>query len=58
LHREEPGTVSAGNNRIIVHAGRGDVEILELQPAGKRSMTAGEFLRGHALKSGDRFGRG
>jgi methionyl-tRNA formyltransferase len=32
------------------------VEVYELQPAGKRRMSAAEFLRGHALRPGDRFG--
>ena len=32
------------------------VQILELQPAGKKRMTAEEFLRGYPLKEGDRFG--
>jgi methionyl-tRNA formyltransferase len=32
------------------------MEILELQPAGKRRMDAAEFLRGHRLEAGDRFG--
>src|SRR5262245_10714885 len=35
---------------------RSVVEIAELQPAGKRRMSAGEFLRGHPLQPGDRFG--
>jgi methionyl-tRNA formyltransferase len=49
-------------NRVLVAAGWIDgrrqtaVEILELQPAGKKRMTAEEFLRGHPLKDGDRFG--
>jgi tRNA A37 methylthiotransferase MiaB len=30
--------------------------LLELQPAGKRRMAAAEFLRGHRLQGGDRFG--
>lgn len=34
----------------------GALEILELQPAGKRRMAATEFLRGHPLREGDRFG--
>jgi methionyl-tRNA formyltransferase len=34
----------------------GFVEILELQPAGKKRMTTAEFLRGHAIREGDRFG--
>jgi methionyl-tRNA formyltransferase len=32
------------------------VEVLELQPAGKKRMSAAEFLRGHPLQPGDRFG--
>ena len=32
------------------------VEILELQPAGKKRMTAADFLRGHSIKPDDRFG--
>ena len=44
---------------LIAWAGKehpGGVRILELQPAGKRRMTAEEFLRGHKLQEGDRFG--
>jgi methionyl-tRNA formyltransferase len=33
-----------------------ELQILELQPAGKRRMTALEFLRGHRLQEGDFFG--
>jgi methionyl-tRNA formyltransferase len=32
------------------------IEILELQPAGKKRMTAEEFLRGHPIQEGYRFG--
>jgi methionyl-tRNA formyltransferase len=43
--------------RLLVTAGEGSVvELLELQPAGKRRMSAAEFLRGHRLQPGDRFG--
>lgn len=42
--------------RLCVAAGEGLVEVLELQPAGKRRMTAAEFLRGHPLQPGDFFG--
>lgn len=35
---------------------RSVVEVLELQPAGKRRMAAAEFLRGHPPHTGDRFG--
>jgi methionyl-tRNA formyltransferase len=43
--------------RLLVWSGDGRlVEIRELQPAGKRRMTAADFLRGHPLQAGDRFG--
>jgi methionyl-tRNA formyltransferase len=35
---------------------RSVVEVFELQPAGKRRMTAEEFLRGHKPQSADRLG--
>jgi methionyl-tRNA formyltransferase len=41
---------------LEVWAGLGQVEVLELQPAGKRRMSAAEFLRGHPIRAGDRFG--
>ena len=31
-------------------------EIVELQPAGKKKMTAEEFLRGYPIVEGMRFG--
>jgi methionyl-tRNA formyltransferase len=39
----------------VVHAGRGAVEIVRLQPAGKRPMSGEDFLRGARLGPGDRF---
>jgi methionyl-tRNA formyltransferase len=46
-----------GEPHLYVETGAGDqVEILELQPAGKRRMTATDFLRGHAIENGWRLG--
>jgi methionyl-tRNA formyltransferase len=43
--------------RLLVAArDQTQVEILELQPAGKRRMPVAEFLRGHHPEPGDRFG--
>lgn len=44
--------------RLIVpaHAGSSSVEVLELQPAGKKRMSAEEFLRGYPIQDGYRFG--
>jgi methionyl-tRNA formyltransferase len=53
----EPGTVVAvGKDEFSVATGGGILSISELQPAGKREMSALDFLRGHPLKPGDRFG--
>jgi methionyl-tRNA formyltransferase len=41
---------------LLVAAGNGCVEIVELQPAGKRRMPAVDFLRGHPPRPSDRFG--
>src|SRR5579885_151338 len=32
------------------------VNVLELQPSGKKRMSAAEFLRGHPIQAGDHFG--
>jgi methionyl-tRNA formyltransferase len=42
---------------LVVWAGHGTVmAITELQPAGKKRMTADEFLRGYPVQEGYRFG--
>lgn len=51
-----PGTVVDATNRLLIATADGALEILQLQPAGKRSMRAEDFLRGHRLQTGDRFG--
>jgi len=44
-------------SRLIVAAPRCEyVQIVELQPAGKRRMSAEEFIRGRGVVTGDRFG--
>jgi methionyl-tRNA formyltransferase len=50
-----PGTILDATNRLLIVTADGALEILELQPAGKRSMPAGEFLRGYRVRPGDRF---
>jgi methionyl-tRNA formyltransferase len=56
----EPGIIFAGPADLTVSCGPATgwthFNVLELQPAGKKRMTAAEFLRGHPLKDGDRFG--
>ena len=50
--RLPPGEVADG---LIVGCGEGALEILELQRAGGRRISAPEFLRGHPLPAGARF---
>ncbi|HEV3021742.1 MAG TPA: methionyl-tRNA formyltransferase [Pirellulales bacterium] len=52
-----PGTVvRARGDELIVACGQGLLAIREIQPAGKRMFTAGEFLRGYPLRDGQLFG--
>ena len=54
-----PGLLLLLNNNerlFVASGGQGIIEILELQPAGKRRMTAEDFLRGRKPQAGDRFG--
>jgi methionyl-tRNA formyltransferase len=46
----EPGTIiSAGPGGIEVATADGSLLVTELQAAGKRKMTAAEYLRGHQI---------
>jgi methionyl-tRNA formyltransferase len=52
-----PGTVvDVAKDSFCVAAGDGTVIVRELQPAGKRQLSAAEFLRGYPLRPGDKFG--
>lgn len=53
-----PGTVlEAAEGRLVVAAAaEGAVLIENLQPAGKRMLSAEEFLRGYRVQTGERFG--
>jgi methionyl-tRNA formyltransferase len=45
--RLTPGTIQASKTRLFVATADAPLEILTLQPAGKRSITATDFLRGY-----------
>ena len=52
----EPGTVSeTGKNFYTINCGAGKLRVSEQQLQGKKRMSAGDFMRGHQLKPGDRF---
>ena len=51
-----PGeVVRSGEEGIEVQCGSGVLRLLKLKPAGKRSLTAGEFLRGYPLIAGTKL---
>lgn len=59
---EEAGAVCGqvvytDKNSLYVKTGRGVLEILELQPEGKKRMDAGAFLRGYPVKPGTVFSK-
>lgn len=59
LPHGEPGTIvrltPAG---IEVSTGEGNIILTEIQPAGRRRMSAGQFLAGHPLQIGEQLGTG
>ena len=51
-----PGeVVAATKHGLVVAAGDGCLEIIEIQPPGKKKMQAGDFMRGHGAAIGDVF---
>jgi methionyl-tRNA formyltransferase len=52
-----PGTIvaAAADRFHVVCGGSTTLAILEIQPEGRRAMTAREFLAGHRVHPGDRF---
>lgn len=50
-----PGTILQADEKLVLAAQNGAIEIQTLQPAGKRMLTAEEFLRGNKVQLGERF---
>jgi methionyl-tRNA formyltransferase len=50
-----PGSILECENRLVIATGMQALEILQLQPAGKRSISAAEFIRGYHPQVADRF---
>ena len=51
-----PGQVSILANQLMVGTAFGAIEILELTPAGRKTMSASEFIRGLLVKDGLKLG--
>ena len=43
--------------RFIVGCGNGAIELVTVQPEGKKQMSGGDFIRGKRLEKGARIGR-
>jgi len=55
----QPGQiVDVTKESMVVACGKGRIEILEVQPANRRVMTAGEYLRGRRVTKGILLGAG
>ncbi len=52
---EELGPAELAPDRAVVGAGGGALELVEVQPAGKRAMSGGDFVRGLRAAPGERF---
>ena len=53
----EPGTVSCmDKTSYTINCRSGKLRVFEQQLQGKKRMSAGDFMRGHKLARGDRFG--
>lgn len=50
-----PGDVCEHEGRLVVATGHGWLEIVRLQPEGRKAVDGRSFLNGHSLRSGDRF---
>ena len=51
-----PGKVSfVSDEKLMVQTGKGQLNIIELQPSGKKPMRIADFLRGNAVSEGDLF---
>jgi len=55
----EPGCVTyVDRQTLVIATGDGGLVVEQIQPAGKRVMHTSEFLRGHPVRVGDRWGAG
>ncbi|HWP35977.1 MAG TPA: methionyl-tRNA formyltransferase [Gemmatimonadales bacterium] len=51
----QPGAILATDPALIVAAGGGALQFLDVQPSGRTRMAASEWIRGRGVRAGDRF---
>ncbi|HSF88200.1 MAG TPA: methionyl-tRNA formyltransferase [Saprospiraceae bacterium] len=49
-HLQQPGSLSVKGKSLVVQATDGEIEILEVQMAGKKRMSARDFINGYRIK--------
>jgi methionyl-tRNA formyltransferase len=55
--RQDSGTLKIDGSRLFVACGeKTALELLEVQPEGKRRISAGDFLRGYRPEAGEKLG--
>lgn len=52
-----PGVVVGASDHLSVATGQRTIRILQIQPAGKRMLSAEEFLRGYPVRVGEIMGK-
>jgi len=52
-HSRQPGTILECDERLLVAAGGGAVELLELQQEGRKRLPVAEFLKGYRMQAGE-----
>ncbi len=52
---DQPGWIikASGKEGIVIQTGQGKLELLEVQPEGKRTITGAEWVRGYRIRKGD-----
>jgi len=53
---EPPGTIVSVKPNPVVQCGTGRLRLIELQAAGRKRISAADFLRGKRVEAGARFG--
>ena len=52
---QHAGTALKTDQELLITTGAGVLSLEQIQPAGKRAMSAADFLRGNPVQVGDRF---
>jgi methionyl-tRNA formyltransferase len=54
----KPGQISAESTRLLAGCGKNTtLELIELQPEGKRRMSARDFINGYHPQPGEKLGQ-